>query len=217
MCVIVLKDIFLNCFSDDSFDERHNFEVVFNSNIELSRPSKFQVQNTNRLKRDVYDWFGRAFDDTSNWVIDATINVKNWLFNYIVGTDTITLIGQFDNDTNEWITQTAIDRDILIFNATENTGKWTDDIPTEILIWTEGNVFHCSYKFIFVQVIIGANGDAVAGVIKGGPNGAAKLAAEHCVKSVLQNKKLENDEILVPEANDTNIIEHNNEISGTNQ
>lgn len=173
------------------------------------------MQNTNRLKRDVYDWFGRAFDDTSNWVTDTTVNAKNWLFDYIVGTDTITFIGQLNNDTNEWIIQTAIDRDIWIFNATENTGKWTDDIPIEISMWAEGNVFHCNHKFILVQVITGANGDAVGGVIKGGPNGAANLAAEHCVKSVIESKTIGNDEKLLPIANNTNVIEHSNDISGT--
>lgn len=226
-------------FSGDSFDKSHNdSEMAFNSTIMESTSMKsherldrstfeiaanmFQVQNTIRLKRDTFDWIGRTMADSTNWVTNVTKDATNWVTNttedaanwfaYVVWTDTIKWIGQAGNETCEWITQTAIDRDVWMFNATKNTGKWIDDVPMiETSKWTNGNIYHCIHKFILVQVVIGDDGDAVGGVVQGGPTGAAAKAVEQCVKSVfLKTKTVEIAENAHSQSNNTSQIEHSN-------
>lgn len=183
-------------FSDDSFDGSPN-QVAVNSTIEQTSMKShnsydmerklFQVQYTNRLKRDLFDWIGRAVKDSTNWVSNATEDAVHFM-DYVAGIDTITQIGQVDNDTRAWAAQTAIDRDILMFNATENTVKWTDDVRIDASKWTNGTVYHCNHKFIRVQVVVGRYGDVLGGVMEGGPTGAATKAVKHCVESVIRTK-----------------------------
>lgn len=181
--------------------------IVFETNL-------FQVQNTNRSKRSISEWFGRAIDDSSNWVISskqsvvawfgraindstdwvnsATENVKNWFIRFTIGVDGIEWIGESNNDTIEWISQTAIDRDVWFFDSKKNIGKWIDYVPLEMSMWTNhSTIFHCVHKFILVKVVVTSDGDAVGGAIKGGPNGAASKSVKFCVNRIIEAGKSE--------------------------
>ena len=210
-------------FSGDSFDGSHNYsQVAVSKTMEqyasikvlVPETNLFQVQNTNRSKRGISEWFGRAIDDSSNWVTSskqsvvawfgravddssdwmnsATANVKNWFIRYTIGADGIEWIGASDNDTSEWISQTAIDRDVWFVDSKENIGKWIDYVPLDTSKWTNNStVFHCVHKFILVKVVVTSDGDAVGGVIKGGPNGAAAKSVKFCVNRILEAGKSE--------------------------
>lgn len=170
------------------------------------KANRFQVQNSKRSKRDMFDWIGQTVQESINWVSNAT-DAVNWI-DYIAGADIIKWIGRADNGTSEWVAQTAIDRDVWIYNRKNITGNWTDDVPIETSKWSEGNVYHCFHKFIIVQVIVATNSEAVGGVMQGGPNGAAAKAVEHCVKSVL---KLKNDTPSEIDKNEVQ-VQHTNEL-----
>lgn len=210
-------------FSGDSFDGSLNYsQVAVGKTMERHASMKvrelatnlFQVQNTNRSKRGISEWFGRAIDDSSNWVssskqsvaawfgraVDdssdwvnsATENVKNWFIRYTIGANGIEWIGASNNDTSEWISQTAIDRDVWFFDSKENIGKWIDYVPLETSVWTNhSTIFHCVHNFILAKVVVTSDGDAVGGVIKGGPNGAAAKSVKFCVNRILEAGKSE--------------------------
>ncbi|XP_055308148.1 uncharacterized protein LOC129572228 [Sitodiplosis mosellana] len=132
---------------DDNFDGSHNnSEVTVNGtmkqvSIKLLEPSSaaeanlFQVKNTNRSKRDVSEWFGRAVDGSCNWVTNSKKGISEWFGRAIDGSSN--WVTNSKQGVSEWFGRAIDGSSNMINSAKEKVKSWVilKSFGTEGIKW----------------------------------------------------------------------------------